>query len=1184
MVLQEYEVATPWRDDGDRKSSLAVPLVPSKYALAQYISTKIRPLQPSTTFIQQDEKRVKQSEAKIEGLFDSYGASPNANFHEIMRELHILEDHADGVESRYVAADDRENPAAMPLYIRDGRSQERTMKGVVRPKRYCMMGLSRFEIVRKLINLHLEKANNLGESDFIQKNAKTFFLQSKMLENEADANQHLAYTVDKILAPYLAQKLNLERQEGSYKKAIEKAKEMIETGRDFINIDREAFATATITQHPVWKDGVKSYKEILHIDKPLYALSTGLRNEYLNRRDKVWYKIQPPYIQKLIDHYLTKILDGSLQSWMLPTLIRKYIPGLRHAGLAQVFERRPNGVLIFIGQGCHSGNLGHEFTFPKGMKESMEVNEVNATTGRGSVKKTITEAQLAKENERLTAMVAKQIRFIQEMEDVEFVEGTEYGDKLFSTGLVTPHKALSTLLSDKQVEYNMQKDGSQSAADSKGKHCHSLLPGNALRIAPTVWNKYSGIDEILGLVIKNSVFAGIDLAALVRQYPDGMPRDKTLVGPELAKHKVMQVAIEVYRLRHRARIWDLDQDHRNFQLNGHAKHLVSLFNDAFGTNHTYIDFCKSGKDREGVARLKWVSMMLHFHFYGEPLTISHRTDMPRVWDNAKEWFAQKFGVNALPQLPERPSVEAKKEPIDKHAPTTLVEKYQRSCIESLVNVELVQRAPNLYCTNGGNGLKSSTDLPNELSPYRDKLVQQTAEYNEMSPKYKPKKTLLGKLWRFAKGVLITAIVFSPLILSKLGYGLFAPWVGLGLYYIAAVVGSYKYYQMHHPHLKGLGLWIRSFVVGPIIISVILAFSLPVVIFLGAFVLLTAWTSWFWERNLDFWGQWEKTGIAFSTLKAIIPWIITLAAAVAVIVFSPLVLIYQFREKIFTWSNASKLLLCLSFGAVAPFFIPLSQLATVLVYIGAAFSFCASIGCYLKDQASALHFPEVIQGSDALLPLRKVGVVNSREAYYMAMDAKGNVAFNDVSDKKYPPQSLAPGMQRVIDGRCDQLSFAKQIVDADADKGKIVTVSIIKHGPDANKYQVVKDRRMVGRPFLTTRQVKGYLVANGYENSVMLDKLVYLGCYKVTHENVSEKEESVFDLGLDRGVDAMVASAFRSVIRSPQREMEKQTKRIQTFSPTHYLPQFLKGAPVVEDFQLGDLRDRRLDSSQSWRNT
>ncbi len=81
-------------------------------------------------------------------------------------------------------------------------------------------------------------------------------------------------------------------------------------------------------------------------------LTALIENDQTRHANIAWYNTHPDYIKKLIRLHAQDILNGK----MIPTQLRKYVPGIRNAGEERVYNLETNQLIY---QGYHAANPGH---------------------------------------------------------------------------------------------------------------------------------------------------------------------------------------------------------------------------------------------------------------------------------------------------------------------------------------------------------------------------------------------------------------------------------------------------------------------------------------------------------------------------------------------------------------------------------------------------------------------------------------------------------------------------------------------------------------------------------------------------------------------------------------------------------------------------------------------------------
>jgi hypothetical protein len=170
--------------------------------------------------------------------------------------------------------------------------------------------------------------------------------------------------------------------------------------RDFVSLDNPQFHVSTITEQ---KDKNNESRAVVESNNMMLGLTDELKKQYqtIAGSDEVakeqidWYKELDDFDKKLVTSYAAKIAQGST---MIPTQLRKHLPGLRNAytkttsvqktdgeisdgEISKVLETFQAGTVSFHGKGNRTthtkGNLDQLDTFlPPG--KAVNINPLNS--------------------------------------------------------------------------------------------------------------------------------------------------------------------------------------------------------------------------------------------------------------------------------------------------------------------------------------------------------------------------------------------------------------------------------------------------------------------------------------------------------------------------------------------------------------------------------------------------------------------------------------------------------------------------------------------------------------------------------------------------------------------------------------------------------------------------------------
>ncbi|MDR3491553.1 MAG: hypothetical protein P4M12_05845 [Gammaproteobacteria bacterium] len=480
--------------------------------------------------------------------------------------LHVLKDEANGINSKYVKLNGNNNQQVL---LRDATEQNnRDYKDTYHS--WAIMGLNYFNAAKKLLLAHGKEIPS-DLLNYFNENAKSFFEKiSKNVEPEVQ----LGRMVNSVLVPCLANALKIS------KKKVEK---QLAEVKDFCNFDHLTISVATLTSVGILDKDGKEVKKIivLHIDVPMCGnIDDTLQKQYEDLAlyhkspskeleeeiEKIaWYKDQPNYIKSLIASHADPILNGK----MIPTQLRKYLPGLRNAGEERLIDVE-TGDLIY--SGYHSGNPGH--LLGKG-KHKNEVNQLATDQSVG---------QLA----RLIGVSHINIQTLLSPVNRGFSDDAD----------------LATQVSN-AVRHNNEEN-------NMSLH-HSNTALNPWRRAGFNWA--TNIINAFGRKLEpNFKIIGADIL---------WSHAKGLVKTEKVDQKTfdkLQVAIAEYeKLRSGSSLFD--SENANLSLVSAVKVMAHMANQVSraldqGDLLAEIDPCQSGKDRQGLARIKAHNDALMLHITG----------------------------------------------------------------------------------------------------------------------------------------------------------------------------------------------------------------------------------------------------------------------------------------------------------------------------------------------------------------------------------------------------------------------------------------------------------------------------------------------------------------------------------------------------------------------------------------
>lgn len=1172
-------------------------------ALANDVLKKIAPMHRSMGRIPIDERyfsHQKALEDDIEAAIDRGDAVT------IIQKLNVHEDYAQGIVSEYTEAKSvvQDNGVGLAVYLRDAREQSLRQKGNDKWQSYAMIGLTYKEAVkRKMADLLTDE-----EETQLSASAKIFFQQIKQLDSAKTAEQHTAYYLEKILVPFLANKLLT---------TPEHAKEIIIKCKDFAGLDHAPCVKATFTRHATGQEKSEYAKnkfngrntfDVMHIDRPIYQLTYALEEEYRGRENKDWYKIQSEDMRREIDIYCNKVLDQGYQT-VLPTIFIGRMPGIRNSGEDQLFhiDSRTRKVVEKgdIGRGYHLGNLGTEL-YPKS-------GETDVSKDQASI-----------ERHKVTGLNVDQ-----------FKERT--GAEHIITAGLTSSSPMLAMAKPLASEHDMNEQIYEQIYEQKRDDLHhSTMPGNGYRVL--VDNRYDGIDFVLNMVTK-IVFSpdmSIDqlsphtrLRELAAKYPDGIP-DRCYLLPkyrsedgsddgELARYNgykdLINVAVRLAALRHRTTFWHLDGNNQNLQMDSHAKHLVDLLNRIADTNFAYADFCKSGKDREGIARIVWMSMMLYHYKTGDPLTLNSATSK-RVIDDYTTCFEPLICAGAIQRSAGDNSFGCAKV---KKAATTAIPLVMRYLDSILIgraakfnkkSPELKEKTPKikhaitlfivLFFLLAVQPLATILAEPLSLSPLIFSSVGTFALslifvpillYAWWGDKNKQRKNIGYLFWL---NVCMQIFLLTLALIGLAPSSLFSI-VGSVASFLVVLGGIYVAYKHSFPKqaLKYLiPVAILALIMGSVLLAAVVAhlsfFSYAVALYALAFVVIA------YKYSEHFLKQWEKSSgvkklrlfiaflaspillLAFVGMSALTGlrmyvescanwcvenyhwqgWrrVLYIPAYVGIFLFAPCKVMWlrgvsfvQYaQEHLFTWRNLTVISVL---GGVTVSLLPtllgLTLLAEVLTIVSAFVLFFLAIGSYLKYLASD-ECPAYRFPPEIAASGKhpKLQRVKVSARAAYYLPVGADGMATFNQSSHYIPKVMYESDSFTIDARCTELLFSKDQTAAGEDLG-ILRVKLV--GGDL-PFQISSSADQAPKYCRTVKKVASYLKEKGYTNRAMLKQLDSLGCYKVTIEGDLDEfadEAQPFDLE-----SVPILPSVQALYESPSRRYTLSDQR-PSFDAGHF---------------------------------
>lgn len=274
---------------------------------------------------------------KIQHFFsDLVEGDINKTLISVIKELQCIQD----IENNIISSFYFQNKDAFPVFFRDARKIS-PVPNTNPFYPFAVMGLQAMLAARKLAQIA-----RVPDVDHRFRLQDAILFYNKISRNtESDNPEYdLALLIERIILPELADALSVSQED---------ALRRLHMAKDFANFEYPSTAVATLTSH---LDANAKTVYVLHVDTPIVELNSSLIEEYQFRKQKHWYMALSLWQQQLIDEYLEPILEGRV----IPTQLRKYLPGLRNAGEEKVFAFHvATGQIQEIYHSFHSGNLGH---------------------------------------------------------------------------------------------------------------------------------------------------------------------------------------------------------------------------------------------------------------------------------------------------------------------------------------------------------------------------------------------------------------------------------------------------------------------------------------------------------------------------------------------------------------------------------------------------------------------------------------------------------------------------------------------------------------------------------------------------------------------------------------------------------------------------------------------------------
>lgn len=326
--------------------------------------------------------------------------------------LGIHRDGQRGVMTELRTHDDNQELLKSPVLIVDERAKKYDQPEKDTFENWAAMGLSYFQMAERLIEIEsakqiavLEKELSSPDVDDARKNkiqveidaikalqntqttelrskASHFLTQIQKKSNEVLAKEknpkkaykkaseaardYLANTVNYIVAPHLAEAKNAigkNAKEKSESLTTEQALKELTEFKDFGILDQKPKVTVTLTYHKNYEGNTA---DAVFTDIKIQALTAKQRQWFEaivanEGNEPSWFKAHKSIAQDVIRHYAPAILEGRA----LPTQFLEWIPGvLRNAKeiYGDLYERDVSDNLIYntFSKRTNSGNIGHE--------------------------------------------------------------------------------------------------------------------------------------------------------------------------------------------------------------------------------------------------------------------------------------------------------------------------------------------------------------------------------------------------------------------------------------------------------------------------------------------------------------------------------------------------------------------------------------------------------------------------------------------------------------------------------------------------------------------------------------------------------------------------------------------------------------------------------------------------------
>lgn len=243
------------------------------------------------------------------------------DFYQAILALHILDDHQHGIYSRI------DNGVYYRILKQSEQSRELDKRYV-----YAILGLNLALTAKKMLRTRgiLEEAP-LNRATMI-------FIEALLAETHTPSlRHHLGHFNQTMIEPLLAEKLQLPTVQ---------VQRYMKLTRPFVMLDEPPLK--------VINEFTVAERTYYHLDLPVTQPTAQQLSWLHNYRNEPWYTSQSNYVRALMVRAIPKLLAGH----MLPTSMRRLMPGLRNSGHELVFKK---GLDLPLLSCLHSGTLAQDF-------------------------------------------------------------------------------------------------------------------------------------------------------------------------------------------------------------------------------------------------------------------------------------------------------------------------------------------------------------------------------------------------------------------------------------------------------------------------------------------------------------------------------------------------------------------------------------------------------------------------------------------------------------------------------------------------------------------------------------------------------------------------------------------------------------------------------------------------------